>query len=133
MDCIDIVLPFEEEILEAMTGVEILWHDLHHWSYFFPNLHEVESSLSGPYSTGSVHKILYPLATTQIFVEGNISNIWGTFSVNISRNPNVIKNIFIRVECFLEEIEIYTNIFKEFQDFFSWSYEEIHGIDPSIV
>ena len=28
---------------------------------------------------------------------------------------------------------IYTSLFKEFRDIFAWSYEEIPGIDPSIV
>ena len=32
-----------------------------------------------------------------------------------------------------EEILIYTKLFKEFQDLFSWSYEEMLGIEPRIV
>jgi hypothetical protein len=28
---------------------------------------------------------------------------------------------------------IYTELFKEFRDVFSWSYEEIPGVDPRIV
>jgi hypothetical protein len=32
-----------------------------------------------------------------------------------------------------EEIQIYTDLFKEFRDVFSWSYEEMPGIDPKIV
>lgn len=42
MDFLDIVLPYEEEILESMIGVEILWDDLHYRSYFLPNLCKVE-------------------------------------------------------------------------------------------
>ena len=53
--------------------------------------------------------------------------------VNISRDPNVIENVFIGAECSPEEIQIYTNLFKEFRDVFAWSYEEMPGIDPSIV
>lgn len=37
-DCLNIVLPSEGYILEAMVGVEISWDDLHHRSYFFPDL-----------------------------------------------------------------------------------------------
>ena len=33
-DCLDTTLPSEEAILEAMTGVERQWDDLHHQSYF---------------------------------------------------------------------------------------------------
>jgi len=53
--------------------------------------------------------------------------------VNISRNTNIIENVFIRLKLSPEEIQIYTDRFKEFRDVFSWSYEEITGIDPSIV
>jgi len=90
MDCHDIVLPSEEEILEAMTSVERQWGDMHHRSYFLLDLHQVESNLSGPSSTGSVHKILNRLAPAQIFVEGNMSNISETIPMNISKNPNII-------------------------------------------
>ena len=33
----------------------------------------------------------------------------------------------------LGEIEAYTTLFKEFRNVFSWSYEEMHEIDPSII
>ena len=39
----------------------------------------------------------------------------------------------ISANCSLEEIAIYTTLFKGFCDVFSWSYEEMPGIDPSIV
>ena len=37
------------------------------------------------------------------------------------------------VTCSPNEIQVYTDLFKEFKDVFAWSYEEIPGIDPSIV
>ncbi|MCY6488389.1 hypothetical protein, partial [Actinobacillus pleuropneumoniae] len=40
---------------------------------------------------------------------------------------------FIGVKCSPEEIQVYTDLFKEFRDVFAWSYEEMPGIDPSIV
>lgn len=116
-----------------MTGAERPWDDLHHQSYFLLDLHEVESKLSNPSSSGSVHKILNSLAPSHIFSKSNMSNILETILVNISKNPNIIENIFIGVSCSLEEIKIYTNIYKEFRDLFAWSYEEMHGIDPLIV
>ena len=48
-------------------------------------------------------------------------------------NPNVMENIHIGANCSPEEIEIYTAFFKKFCDVFSWSYEEILGVDPLIV
>ena len=56
-----------------------------------------------------------------------------TIPVNISKDPNIIENIFIGAECSREEIQIYTELFKEYRDVFAWSYEEMPGIDPSIV
>ena len=45
----------------------------------------------------------------------------------------MIENLFIRTECSLEEIQIYIDPFKEFRHVFAWSYEEMSGIDRSIV
>jgi len=73
------------------------------------------------------------LAPAQLFVEGNMSVISRTVPINISRNPDIIENVFIRANCSLKEIQIYIDLFKEFRDVFAWSYEEILGIDPSIV
>jgi hypothetical protein len=44
-----------------------------------------------------------------------------------------MENVFIGADCSPGEIQIYTNLFKEFLNVFSWSYEEILGIDPKIV
>jgi hypothetical protein len=53
--------------------------------------------------------------------------------INISRNPGIVENVFIGADCSPGEIQIYTDFFQEFHDIFSWSYEEIPGIDPKIV
>ena len=63
-DCLDTTLPSEEAILEAMNGIDRPWDYLHHWSYFFPDLSEVESSFPIPLSLGLVHPVLNPLAPT---------------------------------------------------------------------
>ena len=44
-----------------------------------------------------------------------------------------MENVYIGANCSSEEIDIYTTLFKEFPDVFSWSYEEMPRIDPSIV
>lgn len=93
MDWIDIVLPFNEEILEVIIVVERLWDDLHHWSYFLHDLHEVESNLSSPSSSGNVHN---PLAPSYIYAEGNMSNVSEIILVHSSKSPNVI---FIKADC----------------------------------
>ena len=74
-----------------------------------------------------------PLPREGTFAEGNMENISTTIPINISVKPDVRENIYIGANCSPEEIAIYTALFKEFRDVFSWSYEEIPGIDPSIV
>jgi hypothetical protein len=53
--------------------------------------------------------------------------------IDISRTPGIMENVFVGADCSPEEIQIYTELFKEFHDVFSWSYEEMPGIDPRIV
>ena len=67
------------------------------------------------------------------FGEGNMTNISITIPINISTNENVVENVYIDANYSPKEIAIYTDSFKEFCDVFSWSYEEIPGIYPSIV
>jgi hypothetical protein len=42
-DPLDLVFPSDEAILEAMTGPDRPWDDLHHRSYFLPELRRVEA------------------------------------------------------------------------------------------
>ena len=88
-----------------------------------------------PYETGKhdVDTPINPLPREGIFAEGNMENIFTTIPINISTNPNVMENVHISANCSPKEIAIYTTLFKEFHDVCSWSYEEMPGIDPSIV
>ena len=74
-----------------------------------------------------------PLPREGIFAEGNMANIFATIPINISANPNIVENVHICANCSVEEIAIYIALFKEFRNVFVWSYEEMPGIDPSIV
>jgi hypothetical protein len=73
------------------------------------------------------------LDTHGIYAEGNMANISPNATIDISRIPGKVENVYISVNCSRGEIQIYTNLFKEFRDVFTWSYEEMPGIDPSIV
>ena len=53
--------------------------------------------------------------------------------IDISQILGKVENVYIGANCFPSEIQIYTGLFKEFHDVFAWSYEEMLGIDPSIV
>ena len=82
--------------------------------------------------TDDVDLLINPLPREGIFAEGNMENISVTIPINISANPDVVENVHIGASFSLEEIAIYTALFKEFCDVFSWSYEEMPSIDPSI-
>ena len=43
IDCLDTVLPSDEAILEAMSGRDKICEDLHHRSYFLPELSRIEN------------------------------------------------------------------------------------------
>ena len=82
---------------------------------------------------GDADTPINPLPREGIFAEGNMENIYVTIPINISANPNVMENVYIGANCSSDEIDIYMTLFKEFRDLFSWSYEEMLGLDPSIV
>jgi hypothetical protein len=83
--------------------------------------------------TGDQPCPIHLLATYEIYAEENMATIAETTPINISRNPGVMENIFVRADCSPEEFQIYKDLFKEFRDIFAWSYEEMPGIDPKIV
>jgi hypothetical protein len=74
-----------------------------------------------------------PLDTHDIYVEENMVNISPTIMIDISNVPSKIENVYIGADCSPEEIQIYTELFKEFCDVFACSYEEMPGINPHIV
>jgi hypothetical protein len=132
-DSLELVLPSDEAIIEAMTGPDKLWEDLHHRSYFLPELHRIEAGEFTITMTGDQPCPINLLATQDIYAEGNMVTIAATIPINISQNPGIMENVFIGADCSPEEIQIYTDIFKEFRDVFDWSYEEMPGIDPQRV
>ena len=73
-----------------------------------------------------------PLPKEGVFSKGNMENISSIIPINISTNPNVVENVHVGTKCSPEEVSIYASLFKEFHDIFSWSYEEIPCINPSI-
>ena len=53
--------------------------------------------------------------------------------IDISAKPGTIEHVHVGKNCSVDESKAYKALFKEFCDIFSWSYEEMLGIDPSIV
>jgi hypothetical protein len=55
-----------------------------------------------------------------------------TISLNIG-TPKSPKNVKIGAQCSDEEKLKFTKLLGEFQDVFSWSYEDISGFDPALI
>jgi hypothetical protein len=132
-DSLDLVLPSDEAVIEAMTSPDKPWDDLHHRSYFLPELSRIEAGEFTLTMTGDRSCPINPLATHEVYAEGNMETITETIPINISRTPGIVENVFVGADCSPGEIQIYTDLFKEFHDVFAWSYEEMPGIDPKIV
>jgi hypothetical protein len=133
VNSLDLVLPSDEAVIEAMISLDKPWEDLHHRSYFLPELSRIEAGEFTVTMTGDQRCPINLLATQEIYVEDNMANIAKTIPINISQNHGIMENVFVRVDCSPEEIQIYTDLFKEFCDIFAWSYEKMPGIDPKIV
>jgi hypothetical protein len=132
-DSLDLVLPSDEAIIEAMNGPDKPWEDLHHRSYFLPELHRIEVGEFTITMTRDQPCPINLLATQEIYAEGNMETIAETIPINISRTLGIVENVFVGADCSPEEIHIYTDLFKEFCDVFAWSYEAIPDIDPQSV
>ena len=119
IDCLDMVLPSDEAILEPMSGRGKICEDLHHRSYFLPELSKIENQEFCLRLSEDVDTPINPLPREGMFAKGNMANISATIPINISVNPDVMENIYIGASCSPEEIAIYTSLFKEFRDVFS--------------
>ena len=113
------VFPSNEAILEAMCRRDKNCEDIHHRSYFLPELSRIENQEFHVRLVGDADIPINPLPREGIFSKGNMENIYVTIPINISANPNVVENVYIGPNCSLEEIDIYTTLFKEFCDVFS--------------
>jgi hypothetical protein len=60
-----------------------------------------------------------PMAMHRVYANDNMARISTTIPIDISRTYGIVENVFIGVDCSHKEIQIYTNLFKEFHDTFS--------------
>ena len=65
--------------------------------------------------------------------DGNVDNLSPMIPINISHDPGKIENVYIGAGCSPDEIKEYINLFIEFRDISTWSYEEMSSIEPCIV
>jgi hypothetical protein len=118
-DSLDLVFPSNKAIIEAMTSLEKPWDDLHHRSYFLPELSRIEAGEFTLTMTRDRSCPINPLATHEVYAEGNMETIAENILINISKTPGVVENVFIGAGYSPEEIQIYIDLFKYFRDVFS--------------
>ena len=112
---------------------EPILKDHHHRSLFLPNTSSVDHDFSSLFSTNIVNTPQTPILLQNIYSEGNLCNITQTNPIDISSKPSTLEHVHVGHNYSTEEFEAYRALFKEFRDFFSWSYEEMSGIDLSIL
>ena len=79
---------------------------------------------------GKVDWFKNPIPTPDAF---NMVSISPTIKIDISTNSEIVEEIMPGASCSLEEVDAYAALFQEFHDIFSWSYNEMPILDPSIV
>lgn len=127
------IFPSDEAIIETMSLEEPPWLEHHHRSSFLPPHPEMIACLARFASCVPSPPLQTPIQLYQMLSEGNLGNIMQTQPIDISVTPGIVEHIYIRITCTLEEVQLYTALFREFHDVFTWSYEEMPGINPSIV
>jgi hypothetical protein len=103
-DFLDLVFPFDEAIINALTGLDRLWDDLHHRSYFLPELGRIEAGEFVLTMTGDRSCPINVLAMHVVYAEFNMETITKMIPIDISRTPGVMENVFIRADCSPKEI-----------------------------
>ena len=104
------------------------WEDYHLRSHLLNCKEDNSSDLDHP----SVFDFLTNTVST-VDSKRNLSNIEETIAINISTKTDVVENIHVGKYCSHSELEIYYALFREFRDVLAWSYDEMIGIDSSIV
>jgi hypothetical protein len=67
-----------------MNGSDRPWNDMHHRSYFLPDLVRIEQDEFRSTLSEMVSHVVVSLDTHGIYAEGNMANIYPTISINIS-------------------------------------------------
>jgi len=112
IDSLDLVLPSDKMIIKAMTSLDRPWGDLHHRSYFLPELRIIEAGEFTMTMTWDKACPINTLAMHAIYIEGNMETITTKIPIDISKTHGVVENIFVGENCSPKEIQIYTDLFK---------------------
>jgi hypothetical protein len=91
-------------ILEALSGLDRPWDDLHHRSYFLMELRIIEAGEFVLTMTGDRSCPINPLATHTVYDEVNMVSITETIPIDISITPSIMENVFVKLYFSLEDI-----------------------------
>jgi hypothetical protein len=111
-DFLDDTLTSNESILEATSGPDRPWENMHHRSYFLSELVNIEHDEFRSTLSEMVSHTMVPLYTHGIYAEGDIKNISLIAVIDISCTLGKIENVYISSDCYHKEIYIYTDLFK---------------------
>jgi hypothetical protein len=101
-DFLEYTLTSYESILEAMNGPYRPWEDMHNHSYFLPELLRIEHD---EFRSTLSEMVDHDVVTLHgVYAEGNMVNISPTITIDISRIPRKIENIYIGANCSPGEI-----------------------------
>ena len=109
---LDDIFPSDEAILEAMSGLEQPWGELHHRSYFLPKIDDIERDDFKAIFSEKIGRPVVPLGSPSKYAEGNMANLSPTIPINISWVPGKIENVYIGADCSPVQIRECTDIFK---------------------
>ena len=79
-DYFDDIFPMDEATLEAMSGVEPPWGELHHRSYFLHKLDRIECDENRTILSEKVGSLMVPLSSLSQIAEGNMDKLSPTIS-----------------------------------------------------
>jgi hypothetical protein len=116
-----------------MYGPNRPWDDMHHHSYFLPDLVRIEQDDFRSTLSEMVGHTVVPLDTHGIYVEGNMVNIYPTVTIDISQVPRKIENIYIGADCSPEEIQIYTISSNNFMMYSLGRTKRCQGSTPTLL
>ena len=107
--------------MEVMTSPNYPWDDLHHKSYYLPQL--TNSSLSSNQYTMETRDFIpsdhidwfqNPILGPNAFKEGNMANISPTIQIDISLTLGIMENISVEETCTPIEVQDLKHLFQEF-------------------
>ena len=133
LDYLSEPFPSDESIMEIMNTDESIWEDHHHRSMFLLNTSSVNHEFASLFPTDIFNITQSPILLQNTDSEGNLCSITQTNPIDISAKHDTIEHVHVGQNYSTDEHEAYNTLFKEFCDIFTWSYEEMLGIDPSIV